>query len=226
MDGSPVVRVLLAEPSPLQGQVMTDLLHTAGMEARWAMDGPEALALLPDFRPHVLLTELMLPFFSGLELIRRCRAQEPELKALVVTSVSAEWAMEAASAAGAQFVLLKPADGGEILRLIWELTGAEAYLEKLLLAHYPEGHKLGRCRCARCAALLAQNREAQLKELYIEVAAREKTNRSCVAQSVGRFIKEFWQNGDPDFLGLPDTEKPPPIKDFLKALSQAATFPL
>lgn len=227
MDGTPVIRVLLVEPSPLQGQAMANLLHGAGMEARWAMDGPEALELLPDFQPHVLLTELMLPFFSGLELIRRCRVRAPALKALAVTAVPAEWAMEAASAAGAQFVLLKPADGGEILRLIRELTGGpEAYLETLLLAHYPQGHELGRRRCARCAALLVQGRDAQLKELYIEVAAREKASQACVAQSVGRFIKAFWQGGDPGFLGLPDRETPPPIKVFLKALSQAATFPL
>lgn len=227
MDGSPIIRVLLVEPSPLQGQVMTDLFHTAGMEARWAMDGPEALELLSDFHPHVLLTELTLPFFSGLELIRRCRALDPELRVLAVTSVSAGWAMGAATAAGAQFVLLKPADGGELLRLIRELTGGpEAYLEKLLLSHYPEGHKLGRRRCARCAALLARDPEALLKELYIEVAAREKTDRRCVAKNVDRFIKEFWMKGDPGFLGLPDRETPPPVKEVLKALSQAATIPL
>lgn len=227
MDETPVIRVLLVEPSPLQGRVMSELLHNAGMETRWAMDGMEALELLPDFQPHVLLTELVLPFFSGLELIRRCHTLVPELPALVVTAASSDWAMDAAYAAGARFVLLKPTDNGEILRLIRELHGGpEAYLEKLLLAHYPQGHGLGPRQCALCAALLSRDRKALLKELYIEAAAKEKTDWRCVAKNVDRFIKEFWRSGDPGFLGLPDRETPPPVKEFLKALSQAATIPL
>lgn len=227
MDETPVIRVLVAEPSPLQGRVMCELLDAAGMKARWVPDGVEALELLPAFQPHVLLTELVLPFFSGLELIRRCHALIPQLPALVVTAASSDWAMEAAYAAGARFVLLKPADEGEVLRLVRELHGGPAaYLEKLLLAHYPQGHRIGIRQCALCATLLAGDREALLKELYIGVAAREKTEPRCVARNVERFVKDFREKGDPGFLGLPDRPGPPSVKDFLNALSQAATFPL
>ncbi len=50
-------------------------LEGRGMEVKGAMDGPAALKDLEDFRPDVMVLDLMLPGLSGLEVCRRTRAR-------------------------------------------------------------------------------------------------------------------------------------------------------
>ena len=50
-------------------------LEGRGMEVKGAMDGPAALKDLEDFRPDVMVLDLMLPVLSGLEVCRRTRAR-------------------------------------------------------------------------------------------------------------------------------------------------------
>jgi len=50
-------------------------LKGRGMEVRGALDGPTALMELEEFRPDVVVLDLMLPGLSGLEVCRRMRAR-------------------------------------------------------------------------------------------------------------------------------------------------------
>lgn len=220
------VRVLAVEPSVPQRRALHFLLSAGGMDCRLAADGLEALELFPSFRPHVLLTELVLPYFSGLELIRRVRAFSRKLPILAVTAASGEWATDWAFAAGATFVLRKPAQGAELLRLVRALSSDPAReLEALLLAHGAPRGLIGLSQSSRCAALLAQNRCRQLKEVYIEAAVRERSTPQCVAKNIERFVKAFSRQGDLGFLALP-SPRAPGNRDFLFALAQCVTFPL
>jgi DNA-binding response OmpR family regulator len=49
-------------------------LKGRGIEVRGALDGPSALRELEEFRPDVVVLDLMLPGLSGLEVCRRMRA--------------------------------------------------------------------------------------------------------------------------------------------------------
>ena len=50
-------------------------LKGRGMEVKGALDGPAALRELEEFRPDVVVLDLMLPELSGLEVCRRARAK-------------------------------------------------------------------------------------------------------------------------------------------------------
>jgi len=50
-------------------------LKGRGIEVRRALDGPSALRELEEFRPDVVVLDLMLPGLSGLEVCRRMRAK-------------------------------------------------------------------------------------------------------------------------------------------------------
>ena len=50
-------------------------LEGRGMEVEGALDGPSALTALEEFRPDVVVLDLMLPRLSGLEVCRRTRAR-------------------------------------------------------------------------------------------------------------------------------------------------------
>src|ERR1700678_4721134 len=66
-------RVLVVDDDPIVAEVGVDYLRNAGMEPRHAADGPTALSLAEEWRPDLVVLDLMLPGIDGLEVCRRLR---------------------------------------------------------------------------------------------------------------------------------------------------------
>ena len=80
-------------------------------------DGQEALDCLADFRPDLVLTDLMMPVMGGIELISRIRA-DPEFAAVPIVAITADVTDQAARQArqaGAVDVINKPIDLSALL---------------------------------------------------------------------------------------------------------------
>ncbi|MBJ7446947.1 MAG: response regulator [Brevundimonas sp.] len=88
------------------------------------LDAREALADFAATPPDLVLLDLMMPGFDGyecLESFRRLTAQDDYLPILVLTADSTMNARLRALALGANDVLLKPYDVGELLMRSWVL---------------------------------------------------------------------------------------------------------
>ncbi len=62
---------------------VTEYLEMYGYSAIAAEDGQEALELVEAYRPHLLVTDIMMPRMDGYELVRQVR-QRPEFRQLPV----------------------------------------------------------------------------------------------------------------------------------------------
>lgn len=221
-------RVLLVDPSPTQRRWAESLFPLCHMDLATAANGPDALELALSFRPHVLVTELVLPGFSGLELLRRCRIQGLDARFLVVTVASSDSAAAAAFSAGADMVLVKPVEWQELLRVIHLLSDGPTRRARQLLEELGAPPRwTGLNQAARCAALLSQGRDLLLKEVYLQVAREERTTPACISKNIERLSHALAERGA-DFgrLGLGECPGGPNNKDFLTALAQCVTFPL
>ena len=69
------MRVLIIEDEAKTAWQLLDGLRAAGFEAEWADTGTRGLDRALTGRFHVLLVDVMLPGMSGLELVRRVRAE-------------------------------------------------------------------------------------------------------------------------------------------------------
>ncbi|MDE6108230.1 MAG: response regulator [Oscillospiraceae bacterium] len=221
---SEALRVLLLEPSPGQRELARALLESGGIEVCTAATGPEALDLADSFRPHTILTELILPGFSGLEFIHRYRSRQGAAKVWVVTAASGTWAAEAALSAGADFLFYKPVYWPELIRQLRRQTDAEApgFLEDALLRLGLPRSWAGFSQTARCARLLYADPGALLKALYIQIAREEGSSPDAVSRNIQRCIKLLRASPllppglPPDLSG----------KDFLLSLARGAIIPL
>jgi CheY-like chemotaxis protein len=110
-------RVLLVEDAPFLRYAFGRLLRLQGFDVREANDGQAALACLAEFKPELVLTDLMMPVMGGLELITRLHAS-PETAQIPVVAITADatnHAEELARKAGASDFITKPVDLPELL---------------------------------------------------------------------------------------------------------------
>ena len=82
-------RVLIAEDEESIVASLEFLMRKCGFETRIARDGEQAIACLADFRPELVLLDIMLPRRSGFEVCRAIRS-DPRLAAARVLMLTAK----------------------------------------------------------------------------------------------------------------------------------------
>jgi DNA-binding response OmpR family regulator len=108
------VKVLLVEDVPgLRGAIATGLTRL-GFVVEQAHDGPSGLWAARETSPDVLVLDVGLPGFDGLELLRRLRADQIQIPALMLTAMNELEDRLAGFDNGADDYLAKPADVLEI----------------------------------------------------------------------------------------------------------------
>lgn len=79
------LRLLVVDDDEAIREIISAMLTEHGYEIVTAEDGQQALELLPQFRPHLVVTDLRMPRMSGDELVRIMRESFPELPVIVVS---------------------------------------------------------------------------------------------------------------------------------------------
>jgi len=108
------MRVLVVEDDRLLGDALRVGLAQAGFQIEWVRDGEAARAVLASDRFAAVVLDLGLPKLSGLELLKRLRAEHDAVPVLILTARDAVPDRIAGLDAGADDYLVKPVDLGEL----------------------------------------------------------------------------------------------------------------
>ena len=84
-DGKPV-RALVVDDEPAISELVSMALRYEKFEVRTAASGQAAVAEAKDFRPDIIVLDIMLPDFDGLEVMRRIRADNADVPVLFLTA--------------------------------------------------------------------------------------------------------------------------------------------
>jgi DNA-binding NarL/FixJ family response regulator len=103
------IRILVVDDHHVVRQGLVALLGIMpGIEViGQAADGAEAITLFRSLRPDITLMDLQLPKLSGVEAIRRIRAEDPAARFIVLTTFDGDEDIYRALEAGAKAYLLK-----------------------------------------------------------------------------------------------------------------------
>ncbi|WP_344068741.1 response regulator transcription factor [Streptomyces crystallinus] len=93
-----------------------------------ARDGEEAVALVAEVGPDVVLMDLRMPRCDGAEATRRIRAAYPGTQVVILTTYADDDSLFPALRAGARGYLTKDAGGDEIVRAIQDVLAGQAGL--------------------------------------------------------------------------------------------------
>ena len=114
------LRALIADDSLSVRRALEQLLTDAGFEVFAARDGLEALALIKESNPDILLLDLEMPRMNGLEVAAFVRkdSEMSEVPIIMITSRTSEKHVQMAKAAGVNDILSKPYAEDALLDLI------------------------------------------------------------------------------------------------------------
>ncbi|WP_416978166.1 response regulator transcription factor [Streptomyces sp. T028] len=93
-----------------------------------AGDGDEAVRLVAELAPDVVLMDLRMPRCDGVEATRRIRAEHPGTQVVVLTTYADDESLFPALRAGARGYLTKDAGGDEIVRAVHSVLSGDAGL--------------------------------------------------------------------------------------------------
>ncbi len=113
-DGTPI-RALVVDDEPSLSELMSMGLRMAGWSVQVASDGPSAVKAAREFRPDVLVLDVMMPGFDGVEALTRIRQFMPEVPALFLTAKDAVEDRITGLAAGGDDYVTKPFSMEEVL---------------------------------------------------------------------------------------------------------------
>jgi CheY-like chemotaxis protein len=100
-----MTRILLAEDSQTQAFQIKAKLVDEGYDVQWACDGKAALELIPQFWPHLILTDMNMPEMDGLELVRHSVDRFPVIPIILITAQgSDQLALDALEAGAAAYL--------------------------------------------------------------------------------------------------------------------------
>ncbi len=100
-------QVLVIEDERTIADAVSARLRAEGFEVATAVDGPSGVAAAARFRPDLVVLDIMLPGFDGLEVCRRIQADRP-LPIIMLTARDDETDLLVGLAVGADDYLTKP----------------------------------------------------------------------------------------------------------------------
>jgi two-component system OmpR family response regulator len=102
------VRVLVVDDEPTLAELVTMALRYEGWDVRSAGTGMTAVRVAREFRPDVVVLDVMLPDLSGLDVLHRLRERAPNLPVLFLTAKDAVEDRIAGLTAGGDDYVTKP----------------------------------------------------------------------------------------------------------------------
>ncbi|MFD0807085.1 response regulator transcription factor [Nocardioides caeni] len=106
-DGTPL-RAVVVDDEVNIAELVAMALRYEGWSVETAHTGPEAVAAVREHGPDVVVLDMMLPDFDGMEVLRRVRADDPTVPVLFLTARDAVEDRVAGLTAGGDDYVTKP----------------------------------------------------------------------------------------------------------------------
>jgi DNA-binding NtrC family response regulator len=181
-------RVLIVEDDPTTRLGLTELVRTWGFTAESAADGEEALQRITDFRPSIVISDLVMPRMGGLALLKALRDEGGDLIVVILTAQgTVETAVEAIKE-GAYDYLTKPIEPQRLKILLDKIAERQDTLREVkvlrrqLRDHGKFGQMIGSSAHMRKVYQVVE--QAAPTAASVLVSGESGTGKELVAQTI------------------------------------------
>lgn len=112
------MKILIAEDDFFSRKYLEDMLTLEKYECLAAKNGQEALELFNQHDPDMIISDIQMPHFSGLELLEEVKKKKSDVIVIMTTAYGSEEFAIRALQLGANNYLKKPINEDQLLRLL------------------------------------------------------------------------------------------------------------
>jgi DNA-binding response OmpR family regulator len=110
--------VLLVDDEKEYVTTLAERMHMRGFEPEVAFSGEQALEILENSIPDIIVLDLKMPGIDGLEVLRRVKKSHPQIQVIILTGHGSERDEAAARRWGAFDHLQKPVDINDLVSVM------------------------------------------------------------------------------------------------------------
>ncbi len=171
------IRVVLADDHALVRQGIRRFLEESGdiTVVAEAEDGEQALELVAQHEPDMVILDIRMPKISGVDLARLVRSEYPQIKILVLTAYDDDPYVFALVQAGVDGYILKTADSARLVQAVRDVAEGEPALDATVARRLMERVRAGRV-ALKADELVERPTGRELEVLRL--AGRGLTNRA------------------------------------------------
>jgi DNA-binding NarL/FixJ family response regulator len=180
-DNQPI-RVVLADDHAVVRKGIREFLEEEGdiVVVAEAADGDQAVALVAEHQPDVVVLDIQMPGVSGIEAGRRIQADHPKVRVLILTAYDDEPYIFALLKAGANGYILKNADSAQLIQAVRAVHRGETALDPAVMQKAVQHLSTGRPDGAQGAVEALTDREIEI----LRLVAKGLTNKA-IGQALG-----------------------------------------
>lgn len=98
--------------------LLNEILQKEGYQTFQAANGLQALAILEKHAPDLVLLDMKIPGMDGLEILKRMKEKEPDIRVIIMTAYGELEMIQASNELGALAHFPKPFDIKEIRQAV------------------------------------------------------------------------------------------------------------
>jgi CheY-like chemotaxis protein/cytidylate kinase len=121
IEGPP--KIMLVDDEKEFVHTLSERLRTRDIESSIAYDGEQALEMVREETPDVIVLDLMMPGIDGIETLRRLKRDHPQVEVIILTGHGSDREKQIAEELGAFAYLRKPVDIDSLARVMREAYG-------------------------------------------------------------------------------------------------------
>jgi CheY-like chemotaxis protein len=118
--------ILIVDDNELYLALVKSIVEQAGVKARFARCGKEAVAILKEGLFTTLITDLQMPGMNGYELALTAKGLHPEIDIVMITGSISPDVPRLAGLSGISKVMAKPVGAAQIRELVRDKASAAA----------------------------------------------------------------------------------------------------
>jgi len=130
------IKILIADDHDLIRQGLKSILNFEEdfVVAGEASNGEEAILLITQYKPDILLMDINMPIMSGIEVLKKIKSMDLDVKVLLLTVESDKKTILDAIEIGADGYILKGSSTQELVDGIRRVYNDENYIDKSLVS--------------------------------------------------------------------------------------------